>query len=61
VHFCLDTFGPDRVVFGSDWPVCRLGAELDAWLAALWELVRGRPESERQKLYHDNARRLYRV
>ncbi|MCU0961099.1 MAG: amidohydrolase family protein [Pirellulaceae bacterium] len=61
VHFCLDTFGPDRVVFGSDWPVCRLGAELDAWLTALWELVRGRPESERQKLYHDNARRLYRV
>ena len=27
VNHCLDTFGPDRVVFGSDWPVCLLSAE----------------------------------
>ena len=23
--YCLDSFGPDRVVFGGDWPVCTLG------------------------------------
>lgn len=62
VNACLDTFGPDRVVFGSDWPVCLVGgAELDDWLAALWEIAQERPAVERQKLYHDNARRLYRV
>ena len=28
VNHCLDAFGPERVVFGSDWPVCRMGGEL---------------------------------
>jgi L-fuconolactonase len=61
VNHCLDSFGPDRVVFGSDWPVCRLGAELGQWIAALQEIVRARPETERRKLFHDNAQRFYRV
>ena len=26
----LDAFGPDRVMFGSDWPVCLLAATYDA-------------------------------
>lgn len=25
INQCLDTFGPQRVIFGSDWPVCLLG------------------------------------
>jgi L-fuconolactonase len=61
IHHCLDSFGPDRVVFGSDWPVCRLGAELAQWVQALKELVRSRSENEQRKLFHDNAQRIYRV
>ena len=30
VNHCLDSFGPDRVVFGGDWPVCNFGASLGA-------------------------------
>ena len=30
VNHCLDSFGPDRVVFGGDWPVCPKGATLPA-------------------------------
>ena len=33
VNHCLDTFGPERVVFGSDWPVCLNGAPLRDWVA----------------------------
>ena len=61
VNHCLDSFGPDRVVFGSDWPVCRMGAELGQWIAALHEIVKNRPETERRKLLHDNAKGFYRV
>ncbi|MGV2335869.1 MAG UNVERIFIED_CONTAM: amidohydrolase family protein [Planctomycetaceae bacterium] len=32
VNHCLDTFGPDRVVFGGDWPVCLLGGSYKDWL-----------------------------
>lgn len=30
----LSAFGADRVMWGSDWPVCRLAAEYDAWRSA---------------------------
>ena len=30
----LAAFGPDRVMWGSDWPVCRLRASYDAWREA---------------------------
>ena len=55
-------FGPDRVVFGGDWPVCTLGAPLAAWVKALREVVRG-PEAraDQRKLFHDNAVRVYRL
>lgn len=61
IDHCLDSFGPDRVVFGSDWPVCLLGATLAEWVGALHEVTRRRPEIARRKLLHDNAVRLYRL
>jgi predicted TIM-barrel fold metal-dependent hydrolase len=59
VNHCLDTFGPDRVLFGGNWPVCLLGGTLRSWVKALDELVSHRPETERQKLWAGNARRIY--
>lgn len=61
VNHCLDSFGPDRVVFGGDWPVCNFGASLGAWVAALREIVSGRSEEEQAKLLAGNAERLYRL
>ena len=61
VNHCLDSFGPDRVVFGSDWPVCRMGAELGHGSPRSSEIVRDRPEAEQRKLFHDNAQQFYRV
>lgn len=59
VNHCLDAFGPERVVFGSDWPVCLLGASLQAWVEALEQIVANRPQSEQDRLWRDNARRIY--
>ncbi|HCQ02457.1 MAG TPA: amidohydrolase [Candidatus Latescibacteria bacterium] len=56
---CLDSFGPDRVVFGGDWPVCTMGATFSAWVQALREIISNRPEEEQQKLLADNADRIY--
>ena len=37
VEHVLDAFGPERCLWGSDWPVVNLGADLPAWIAAFRE------------------------
>jgi len=59
VNHCLDSFGPDRVVFGGDWPVCLLGITYLRWVEHLREITSARPESDRRKLWHANAARFY--
>ena len=59
VNHCLEVFGPDRVIFAGDWPVCTRVASLREWVGALRQIVRDRPESEKRKLFHDNAVRFY--
>ncbi len=59
VNHCLDVFGPDRVVFGGDWPVCTLGASYREWVTALREIIADRSEKDQRKLLHDNAERFY--
>ena len=59
VNHCLDAFGPERVIFGSDWPVCLNGAPLKEWVASLKTIIAARPASEQRKLLRDNAVRFY--
>ena len=59
IDFCLDAFGPDRVIFSSNWPVCLRTATLAEWVGLLKEVVGNRPEAEQRKLFHDNAVEFY--
>ena len=59
VNHCLEVFGPDRVMFAGDWPVCTRGASLREWVGALKQIVADRPDEQRRKLFHDNALRVY--
>ena len=59
VNHCLDTFGPDRVIFASDWPVCTRGAPLRVWGNLLREIVKDRPSGQRRKLFWSNANNFY--
>ena len=59
VNHCLDTFGPDRVMFASDWPICTRVATLRQWIEAIRQIVAHRNLEERRKLFHDNAVRVY--
>lgn len=59
VNHCLDSFATDKVVFGSDWPVCTLGATYRLWVEALNAIIADRPEEVRRKLLHDNAVSFY--
>ena len=60
VNHTLEVFGPDRVMFGGDWPVCLLGVEKYAdWATALLTVVKDRPEEQQKKLFGDNAVKFY--
>jgi predicted TIM-barrel fold metal-dependent hydrolase len=59
VNHTLEVFGPDRVMFGGDWPVCTRTARYRQWVEALKQIVRSHSAAEQRKLFHDNAVRFY--
>jgi len=61
VEHVIESFGWDRVVWGSDWPVCTLTADLGRWVAATRVIIAGANADEQAKLLNRNARRIYRL
>ena len=61
VDHVIASFGADRCVWGSDWPVVNLGAGLPDWLQITRELLRGLTESEQSAITNATARRIYRL
>jgi predicted TIM-barrel fold metal-dependent hydrolase len=61
VEHVIDCFGWDRVVWGSDWPVCTLGGGLSTWLAATHAVLSGCSNDERDSLFWKNADRIWRL
>jgi len=61
VEHVLQCFGWDRVMFGSDWPVCTLAASFREWTEALTKIVEQAPEEDQEKLFWRNAERIYRL
>ena len=63
VRHAADVFGPERLLFGSDWPVCLLAAGYGEVVAATAEALdrAGVGPAERDAVFGANARRLYRL
>ena len=61
VEHTIQSFGWDRVVWGSDWPVCTLTASLSTWVAATHAIMLGCSDAERRRLMSANARRIWRL
>lgn len=55
----LGTFGVDRLMYGSDWPVCLLAAKYEEQLAILKSYTRLLSESEQEKIFRSNAVQFY--
>ena len=57
----IESFGVDRSMFGSDFPVGRLWTTFDAIFDGFKAIVQDFSEDEQRALFHDNARRVYRM
>jgi L-fuconolactonase len=55
----LEAFGPHRLMFGSDWPVCTLAASYSEVLATAEELTAGLDAVERAEVFEGTASRVY--
>jgi L-fuconolactonase len=65
IHPYLDVafacFGPDRLIAGSDWPVCTLAAGYSRTMRVVGDYLQGRPAAERDAVLGVNAARFYRL
>jgi L-fuconolactonase len=61
VAHILAVFGPARVMWGSDWPVCRLRGEYADWRQAALELTAGLSEADRAMVFGGTACTFYRL
>ena len=55
----LEAFTPDRLMFGSDWPVCLLKTGHTQWLETVQQLASDLSVTERNKIFSTNAIRDY--
>jgi L-fuconolactonase len=59
--FVIETFGTDRCIFESNFPVERTSASYGVLWNAFKKLAQGASAEEKAKLFHDNAARIYRL
>jgi L-fuconolactonase len=57
----LEAFGPDRILFGSDWPVCLLASTYRKWVESVRRFVAELTPTERAQILGGTARRAYRL
>ena len=57
----LEAFGPERLLFGSDWPVCLLRTGYDRWFNTVKTAIGELSASEQSAILGGNAERIYQL
>lgn len=57
----IEAFGPKRLLFGSDWPVCLAGVSYKGWLEIVREAIAPLSDAEKNAILGDNAVRVYQL
>ncbi|HTW26727.1 MAG TPA: amidohydrolase family protein [Acetobacteraceae bacterium] len=58
---CIESFGPARTMFATDWPVARIFSRFDAIYDIFRRVTADVTEGEQRAMFHDNAQRVYRL
>jgi L-fuconolactonase len=57
----LSAFGPNRLMFGSDWPVCLVAIDYPEWAAIVASAISGLSPSEQERIWSGTAQEAYRI
>lgn len=60
VDHCIESFGWDRLLWGSDWPFCLQTTTVRQWVEISRELLRHESSETQHKVFSGNAKRIYR-
>lgn len=61
IHACIDIFGPERIMFGSNFPVDKLYRSYDSYWRCYEHSISGFSSDEQNKMLHDNAKTFYQI
>jgi L-fuconolactonase len=61
INHLIETFGPSRLLFGSDWPVVKLSSPYSTWLQMARSLLSHLPPTDQAAIFQGNAGRIYRL
>ncbi len=61
IQNCLTIFGPQRCLFGSDWPVVNLAGGYSRWKQCVENILSTLPEKAQKAVWHDNAYAAYSI
>ena len=57
----LNAFGPERLLFGSDWPVCLVATRYNSWLEMVKKQIAGFSQTEQEQVLFKNAINVYQL
>ncbi len=57
----VEIFGPDRLMFGSDWPVCLVASSYERWLKLVKDYFSRFSNQEQEKVFAKNASSFYKL
>lgn len=57
----LDAFGPQRLMFGGDWPVSELATSYQRWVETADALLSSLSETDKRQVFFENAQLFYRL
>ncbi len=55
----LEAFGPSRLMYGSDWPVCLVATSYSDWLNLVKDMLSGLSPDEQEQIFSRNAKHFY--
>jgi L-fuconolactonase len=61
VETVLEAFGPQRLLFGSDWPVCTVAASYVRWASVVSHFIASLSLSEQGAIMGGNATKTYNI
>lgn len=59
IDYCFDAFGEDRVMYASNFPVCKANISLNDWTFAMLDISAKRGKEFQNKFFYDNTVKIY--
>lgn len=61
IDVVVESFGIDRIMFGSDWPVCLVASSYNKWIETVQNYFASFSSEDQQKVFSSNAIKFYQL